>query len=393
MLSNRVKRMQSSPIRKLAKYAVEAKKRGIEVYHLNIGQPDIETPDVVWDSMESYKDRVLAYGPSDGLPELKDEVAKYLKRYNIEVSSDDVFITSGGSEAIYFAFMSVMENNESVLIPEPFYTNYNGFAAMAGVNIKPIPTSVENGFHLPQRDEIESLITDDVKAILICSPNNPTGTIYTKEEMDMIVDIVKKHNLFLIGDEVYREFVFTENKPISVLSYKEIEDRAIMVDSISKRFSACGARIGYLVTRNKEIMEGVLKLGQARLCPPTLEQIGAIAAYQHFDEIIPPMIDEYKRRRDVVYNSLKDVEGVFISYPEGAFYTVVKIPHNAEKFSVFMLNDFNVNNKTVMVAPAGGFYATEGKGENEIRIAYVLKEEKLKEAMEILIKGIEAFNG
>ncbi len=391
MVSKRVSNMQASPIRKLVPYANEAKQRGIQVYHLNIGQPDIETPSIVWETMATYKEKVLAYGPSDGLLELKDAIAEYLSNYNLNVTKDEVFITTGGSEAIYFAFMVTMEAGDTVLIPEPFYTNYNGFAAMAGVNVKPLPTSVEDGFHLKSEEEIEKVITEDVKAILLCSPNNPTGTIYTKEEVDRVVNVVKKHGLFLIGDEVYREFVFTEHKPTSVLSYKEIEDKTIMVDSISKRFSACGARIGYLVTKNKEIMSGVLKLGQARLCPPTLEQIGAIAAFKHFNSIVPETIAEYEKRRDVVYNALKDVEGVTISKPEGAFYTVVRIPHNAEEFAIYMLKEFNIDNKTVMIAPAAGFYATEGKGENEIRIAYVLNTEKLKDAMSILIEGIKQF--
>ena len=317
----------------------------------------------------------------------------YLNKYNYNVSSEDIFITTGGSEAIVFAMMAVCDNRDEIIIPEPFYTNYNGFAAMADVKICPLTTNVKNGFHLPSDEEIEKLINERTKAILICSPNNPTGTVFTREEIERVIKIAEKHDLFVLSDEVYREFVFDGKKHTSVLEFEYAKERIVVMDSISKRFSACGARIGNIVTKNKELMKGILKLGQARLCPPTLEQIGMIEGYKYMDDFMDDMIKEYEKRRDVVYEEVKSIEGVFTEKPEGAFYCVLKLPiDDADKFAKWMLTDFEVDSKTVMIAPAAGFYASEGKGIDEVRIAYVLNTTDLKDAINILKKGIETYN-
>jgi len=392
-ISKRIIDMQESPIRKLISYADDAKSRGIKIYHLNIGQPDIPTPDYIYDAIKNYSEHVLAYGPSQGLKIARETVAEYLNNMKYDINPDEIFITTGGSEAIIFAMMTVADYGDEIIIPEPFYTNYNGFASMAGLKVIPLLTKVDTGFHLPDENEIEKLITSRTKAILICSPNNPTGTIFTKEEMEMVVKIAKKHNLFVLSDEVYREFVFDNKKQTSILEVDGSAELSIMLDSISKRFSACGARIGYLVSKNRNVMKGVLKLGQARLCPPTIEQIGMIEGYKHMNEFMKQMIGEYQKRRDVVFNNLMKVEGVFTRKPEGAFYVVVKLPvDDADNFAKWMLTDFQIDGKTVMVAPANGFYATPDKGKDEIRIAYVLNVKELEDAIKILASGIKEYN-
>lgn len=392
-ISERVINMQESPIRKLLSYSDDAKSRGIKVYHLNIGQPDIPTPNYIYDAIKNYSEHVLAYGPSQGLKVARETVAEYLSEMGYDVNPNEVFITTGGSEAIIFAMMTVADYGDEIIIPEPFYTNYNGFASMAGLKVVPLLTKVETGFHLPDEEEFEKLITPKTKAILICTPNNPTGTIFRREEMEMVVRIAKRHNLFILSDEVYREFVFDNNKHTSILEIEGTQENAIMLDSISKRFSACGARIGYLVSKNKNILNGVLKLGQARLCPPTIEQIGMIEGYKHMKSFMNEMIEEYQKRRDVVYENLMKVEGVFTRKPEGAFYVVVKLPvDDADNFAKWMLTDFQVDGKTVMVAPANGFYASFDKGKDEIRIAYVLNTKELEDAIRILSLGIKEYN-
>ncbi|HAV92577.1 TPA: aspartate aminotransferase [candidate division WOR-3 bacterium] len=392
-ISKRVDSMQESPIRKLLSYSDDAKSRGIKVYHLNIGQPDIPTPKSIYDAIKNYSEHVLAYGPSQGLKVARDTVAEYLNAMDYNVDSKDVFITTGGSEAIIFAMMVAADEGEEIIIPEPFYTNYNGFASMAGVKIVPLTTRVEDGFHLPDEKEFEKIITPKTRAILVCSPNNPTGTIFTRKEMETVVKLAKKHNLYILSDEVYREFVFDGKKHTSILEIEDAREISIMMDSISKRFSACGARIGYLVSKNPEIMKGVMKLGQARLCPPTIEQIGMIEGYRNMKLFMPDMIKEYQDRRNVVYESLKKMNGAFTRKPEGAFYVVVKLPiDDADNFAKWMLTDFQIDGKTVMVAPANGFYATEGMGRDEIRIAYVLNSSDLKDAVEILSKGVLEYN-
>ncbi len=393
-ISKRGAAMPASPIRKLVPYANDAKKRGIHVYHLNIGQPDIATPRVIFDAIEEYArtEKVLPYGPSDGLPELREAIADYLQGYGLNVNADEVFITTAGSEAIVFAMMAIADPGDEFIVFEPFYTNYNGFARMADVKLVPVTTSVEDGFHLPDRSEIESRITDRTRGIVMCNPNNPTGTVYSRDEVEMVVSIAREHDLFVLSDEVYREFVFDGRKHTSALSFEDALDRIIVMDSISKRFSACGARIGYIATKNRDVLNTILRFGQARLCPPTIEQVGAIAGFRHMSEFMDEMIAEYERRRDAVYEELMKIPGVFTRKPEGAFYTVVRLPvDDAEEFSIFMLRDFNVDRKTTMVAPANGFYATEGKGKDEIRIAYVLEVEQLVDAIRILGKGIEAY--
>jgi len=392
-ISERVNSMQESPIRKLLSYSDDAKSRGIKVYHLNIGQPDIPTPNYIYDAIKNYSEHVLAYGPSQGLKVARETVADYLNGLGYGVNPNEVFITTGGSEAIIFAMMAVADHGDEIIIPEPFYTNYNGFASMAGLKVVPILTKVETGFHLPDEKEFEKLITPKTKAILVCTPNNPTGTIFTKDEMEMVVRIAKKHKLFVLSDEVYREFVFDNKKHTSILEIEGSEENSIMLDSISKRFSACGARIGYLVSKNKNVLNGVLKLGQARLCPPTIEQIGMIEGYKHMKSFMKEMIAEYQKRRDVVYENLKKVEGVFTRKPEGAFYVVVKLPvDDADNFAKWMLTDFAVDGKTVMVAPANGFYASPDKGKDEIRIAYVLNTTELEDAIKLLSLGIKEYN-
>ncbi|MCK4544548.1 pyridoxal phosphate-dependent aminotransferase [candidate division WOR-3 bacterium] len=392
-ISNRVSKMQASPIRKLIPYAENAKKRGVHVYHLNIGQPDIETPHCIIDGIKNYKSNVLRYGPSNGLESLREEISKYLAKNNLEFSKEEIFITTAGSEAIIFTTMAICDPGDEIIIPEPFYTNYNGFSQQANVKIVPVTSRMENGFHLPDDIEIISKINEKTKAILICSPNNPTGTILKKDEMERIVKIAKEHNLYIISDEVYREFTFDNRKHISIFDIEGTKDIAVMIDSISKRFSACGARIGYIATKNRDLLGGIMKLGQARLCPPTVEQIGAIEGFKHMDEFMPEMIREYERRRNVVYEAIKTIDGAFTMKPEGAFYAVVKIPvDDAEKFTIFMLDEFSIDNKTTMVAPAEGFYATEGKGKDQVRIAFVLKEDDLKDAMNLLKEGLKRYN-
>ncbi len=392
-ISERAKEMQASPIRKLYPYAVEAKKRGITVYHLNIGQPDVPTPPQIFEGIRNFHDPVLPYGPSDGLPELREVVATYFKRFEVDVLPSEIFVTTGGSEAILFAFLLLGDYGDEVLVPEPFYTNYQGIAQQVGIILKPIPTSVHDGFHLPGYETIKKLVTPKTRALMFCSPNNPTGTIYDDVEWNDVIKVVKEHDLFLLVDEVYREFAFDGRKPTTVLKFEEIHDRVIILDSISKRFSACGARIGFIVAKNKEFLSAFMKMGQARLCPPTIEQWGAINGFKHIDEFIGPMIKEYERRRDAVFEELAKIPNVESRKPEGAFYTVVKLPvDNAEDFSLWLLKDFNKDGKTVMVAPAESFYLTSGKGVDEVRIAYVLEEDKIRDAMRILGEALELYN-
>ena len=384
--------MPASPIRKLVPYADEAKRRGIRVYHLNIGQPDIETPREIYEAIRGYQQEVLDYGPSGGLADLRFTLVDYFSRYGIELEVDHIWITTGGSEAIVFSLMATCDLGDEVLIPEPFYANYKGFAEMAGVNLVPITTLVEQGFHLPPREEIVEKINPRTKAFIICSPNNPTGTVYTREEMELVAQVALEYDLFVLSDEVYREFAFDGRSQVSILHLSDVKDRAVVMDSISKRFSACGARVGFLVSRNREFMDSVLKFGQARLCPPTLEQIGAIAGFKAMDRFIPQMVKEYERRRDVVYEEIGRIEGAFTQIPEGAFYTVVKLlVEDAEDFTRWMLSEFSKDGKTTMVAPAEGFYATPGKGKDEVRIAFVLKEEDLRDAMRIFGEGLHAY--
>jgi aspartate aminotransferase len=391
-ISNRGQKIQPSPIRKLKPYADQAQERGIHVYFINIGQPDIPTPQPVLNAFHSFDDKVLSYGPAQGFLELRQAIADYFVSYNIPLDSENVIITLGGSEAIHFSFCVVADPGDEIIIPEPFYTNYNGYASYADVKISPLTLSVEDGFRLPPAEEIEARITPKTRAILLCSPNNPTGTVYTPEELERVISIVKKHDLFLIGDEVYKEFVYDGGKHKSLLEYEEVKDRVIVVDSISKRFSSCGARIGAVITRNKELHQSLLRFAQARLCPPTVEQKAALAAYRMGIDYFKPVREEYERRRDVLYEGLKDIPGVVIQKPQGAFYIIVRLPvKDAEHFVLWMLRDFHLAKETVMVAPAQGFYCTPEKGKDEVRIAYVLKEQDLRRAIVVFKEGLNKY--
>jgi len=391
-ISDRGRTIQASPIRKFKPYADDALKKGMKVYFLNIGDPDVPTPRPVMDAFHSFNDPVLSYGPAQGFLELRQAVADYFGRYNIPLVANNVIITTGGSEAILFAFSVVGNPGDEIIIPEPFYTNYNGYASISSIKIVPLPLRVEDGFRLPSRAEIEAKITLRTKAILLCSPNNPMGTVYTEEELGRVAAIVKERGLFFIGDEVYKEFVYDGAVHKSILEFADIEDRAIVVDSISKRFSCCGARIGAVITRNCEVFDAVLRFAQARLCPPSVEQKAALAAYQMGTDYFKPVREEYQRRRDVLYEGLKSIPGVVAYKPQGAFYITVKLPiKDCDHFVVWMLSEFNLDGETVMVAPASGFYATPGKGLNEVRMAYVIEVEKIKRGLEILRAGLAKY--
>lgn len=391
-ISKRGQKIQPSPIRKLKPYADRAQEQGIHVYFLNIGQPDIPTPQPVLEAFRDYDEKVLSYGPAQGFLELREAIADYFNFYNIPVNSENVIITIGGSEAIHFSFSVVADPGQEIIIPEPFYTNYNGYAAFADVKISPLTLSVEDGFRLPSREEIEKRITPKTRAILICSPNNPTGTVYSEKELERVVSLVKKHDLFLIGDEVYKEFVYDGERHKSILEYEEVKDRVIVVDSISKRFSCCGARIGAVITRNDELYQSILKFAQARLCPPSVEQKAALAAYRMGKGYFNEVREEYQKRRDILYEGLKDIPGIVIRKPQGAFYIIVRLPiKDNEHFVLWMLTDFHLNKETVMVSPAKGFYSSRGKGKDEVRIAYVLKEEDLRRAIEVFKEGLKKY--
>ncbi|MEW5901691.1 MAG: pyridoxal phosphate-dependent aminotransferase [Acidobacteriota bacterium] len=391
-ISCRGRTIQASPIRKFKPYADDALKRGIKVYFINIGDPDIPTPQPVLDAFHNFRDPVLGYGPAQGFLELRQAIADYFGFYGIAVAPDNVIITTGGSEAILFAFSAVGDPGDEIIIPEPFYTNYNGFASLTSLRIVPLRLRVEDGFRLPAAAQIEAKITPQTKAILLCSPNNPMGTVYTPEELARIAAIVKERDLFLIGDEVYKEFVYDGAKHKSVLEFPEIEDRVIVVDSISKRFSCCGARIGTLVTRNGDVYQAALRFAQARLCPPSVEQRAALAAYRMGMDYFTPVREEYQGRRDVLFEELGRIPGVVAYKPQGAFYMTVKLPiRDSEHFVVWMLSEFNLEGETVMVAPASGFYSTPQQGLNEVRVAYVLKKEDLRRAIEVLRVGLDKY--
>jgi len=392
--SKRITGMQASPIRKLVPYANEAKAKGKKVYHLNIGQPDIVTPAGFFEAIRNFREDVLAYSTSAGSNELINAIRKYYQGYGIEYGREHIIITNGGSEALMFAMIALCDPGDEILVPEPFYTNYNGFGQAVNVVIRPITTLAECGFHLPAAGEIEKLVTPATRAILISNPGNPTGVVYTDQEIAMLAEIARKHDLFIISDEVYREFVYDGLKYTSFGTIKEIEDRVILVDSVSKRYSACGARIGCISSKNAELMAQVMKLAQGRLCVPTLEQVGAAELYKTPMSYLKEVNEEYTRRRNILYKALKGMPGVICEEPKGAFYVVVKLPvDNAEKFVIWMLKDFDVDGETVMMAPAEGFYATPGLGRDEVRLAYVLKEKDLARAMDILKAGLEAYPG
>ncbi len=384
-LSNRIEGMQQSPVRKLVPIATQAKKNGKKVYHLNIGQPDIETPKEFMDAIHQMDTDIIKYSFSQGEPELLNAISNYYKRTGVDIESYEILITNGGSEALIFAGIACCDPGDEILIPEPFYTNYNGFFKAVNVNVVPITTKAENGFHLPSKEDIQKSITKNTKVILFSNPGNPTGTIYTKKELEMIAEIAKENDLWIVSDEVYRGFAFDNKIATSFGEIKGVEDRLILVDSVSKRYSACGARIGSVASKNKDFISNFLKLCQSRLCVPTIEQVGATALYNLPDSYVAEMNKLYERRRDVVYNELKKIEGVICEKPAGAFYSIAKLPvKNAEKFVIWLLEEFDVDGETIMLSPAEGFYATPGLGVDEVRIAYILNEKDLKRSMEIL---------
>jgi aspartate aminotransferase len=392
-LSNRILGMQESPVRKLVPIATKVKKQGKKVYHLNIGQPDIETPKVFMEAINNYDTSVIKYSFSQGEPVLINAIQEYFARDDIHFNENEILITNGGSEALTFITIAICDPGDEILVPEPFYTNYNGFTSEVNVTIKPITTKAENGFHLPSEEEIVKLITPKTKAILFSNPGNPTGTILSKEELEMVAKIAKEHNIYVISDEVYRGYAFDGLQGISMGSIKEVNDRVIIVESVSKRYSACGARIGAIASKNAALMQNILKLCQARLCVATLEQIGAAALYGLPTSYTESIRDEYQARRDIVYNTLQNIPGVICEKPTGAFYVVVKLPvDNAEDFVIWMLEEFELDGETIMLAPAEGFYATKGLGVDEVRIAYVLNTTDMERAMYILKKGLEKYN-
>ena len=391
-ISNKGKLMPESPIRKLVPYAERAKKKGVRVFHLNIGQPDIETPPSAMDAVRNSDIKVLAYSKSEGNFELRNKISDYYSKINIDIDESQVIVTSGASEALLFTIGSIMDPDDEVIIPEPFYANYNGFSAANGVNIVPIFSSIENNFELPKIQEFERLITPKTKAILICNPNNPTGYVYSHNEIKTLVDIVKKHNLFLIADEVYREFTYDDTSHTSILKFNEINENAIIIDSVSKRYSMCGARIGCIISKNKEFISTAMKFAQARLSPPTLAQIASVAAMDTGNDYFDSVIEEYNNRRKTLIEGLSEIQGVIVSEPKGAFYCVVQLPvNNSEDFAKWLLEDYSLNNETIMVAPASGFYSTTGKGENQVRIAYVLNQNDLKSCINILKNGLTEY--
>lgn len=392
-LSKRIKTMQESPVRKLVPIAQEAKKRGVKVYHLNIGQPDIETPKVFMDAINDYDSTIIKYSFSQGEPSLIEAIRDYYKRDDMIFDFNDILITNGGSEALKFATIATCNPGDEILIPEPFYTNYDSFTTEAGVKLVAFSTKAEDGFKLPIKEDIVKLINKKTKAILFSNPGNPTGRVMTLDEMNLIKEIAIEYDLFIISDEVYRTMSFDGIKSYSMGELDGIEDRLIIVDSVSKRFSACGARIGALLSKNKELTENILKLCQARLCVATLEQIGAAALYRLPESYTDKIKRIYQNRRDIVYDTLKEIPGLIVEKPQGAFYIVAKLPvKNAEEFCVWLLEKFSLNGETLMLAPVEGFYASEGLGRDEVRIAYVLEEKGLKKALNILKEALKEYN-
>ena len=393
VISQRGGDIPASPIRKLAPFANNGKARGIKVYHLNIGQPDLPTPESALEAVRKIDRQVLEYSPSQGFLSLRKKLAEYYSKYRIELSPDDIIVTSGGSEAVLFAFLSCLNPGDEIIIPEPAYANYMAFAVSAGAVIRTVPSSIETGFALPPVEKFEELITDRTKAILICNPNNPTGYLYSRKEMNQIRDLVKKYDLYLFSDEVYREFIYTGSPYISACHLDGIEENVVLIDSVSKRYSECGIRIGALVTKNKAVRDAVMKFCQARLSPPLLGQIVAEASIDGTEEYSADVYEQYVERRKCLVDGLNKIPGVYSPIPMGAFYTMVRLPvDDSEKFCKWCLTDFDYEGETIMMAPGNGFYSTPGMGKDEVRIAYALNIEDLKRAVLILEKALEAYN-
>lgn len=394
IISTRGVEMPESPIRKLAPLAAAAKARGTKVYHLNIGQPDLPTPQVGLDALKNVDRKILEYSPSQGYLSLREKMVGYYAKYDINVTADDIIITSGGSEAILFAFMACLNPGDEIIVPEPAYANYMAFAISAGAKIRTIATTIDEGFALPKVEKFEELINSRTRAIMICNPNNPTGYLYTRREMDRIRDLVKKYDLYLFSDEVYREYIYTGSPYISVCHLQGIEDNVVLIDSVSKRYSECGIRIGALITKNKEIRQAVMKFCQARLSPPLIGQIVAEASMDAPEEYLREVYDEYVERRKVLIDGLNRIPGVYSPIPMGAFYTMAQLPvDDSEKFCRWCLEKFEYEGETVMMAPGAGFYTTPGAGRNEVRIAYVLKKPDLERALVVLKKALELYPG
>lgn len=392
-ISHRGLEMPSSPIRKLAPLANEAKARGIKVYHLNIGQPDLPTPQKALDALKTVDRKVLEYSPSQGFLSLREKLRAYYRKFRIELSVNDIIVTSGGSEAVLFAFLACLNPGDEIIVPEPAYANYMAFAVSAGAVIKTVTSTIETGFSLPPVEEFEKLITERTKAILICNPNNPTGYLYSRAEMNQIRDLVMKYDLYLFSDEVYREFIYTGSPYISALNLEGIENNVVLVDSVSKRYSECGIRIGALVTRNADVRRAVMKFCQARLSPPLLGQIVAEESIEGTEDYAADVYEEYVERRKCLVDGLNRIDGVYSPIPMGAFYTVAKLPvDDADKFCEWCLSDFSYEGETIMMAPASGFYSTPGMGKDQVRIAYVLKKDDLQRALFLLEKALEQYN-
>ena len=391
-ISQKGKLMPESPIRKLVPYSEAAYKKGKKVYHLNIGQPDIKTPEVALEAISNHTIDVLAYARSEGSERYRKKLADYYKKHHIDVNHNQIIATTGGSEALLFTFGSIMDTDDEVIIPEPFYANYSGFSVASGVKVVPVISKIENNFALPPIEEFEKLITPKTKAILICNPGNPTGYLYSKEEIQQLSEIVKKHNLFLIADEVYREFAYDGIEHYSILQEEGLKDNAIIIDSVSKRYSMCGARIGCLVSRNPEVISTALKFAQARLSPPTLALIAAEAALETPQSYFDDVKTEYIKRRNILIEGLENIDGVKVAKPNGAFYCIAELPvNNSDHFAQWLLESFDVDGETIMVAPAAGFYSSGGMGLNQIRIAYVLNEESLRKAIHILDEALKVY--
>lgn len=391
-ISTRSTDMPHSPIRKLASFATEAEAKGIKVYKLNIGQPDLHTPQVALDVLKNIQTPVLEYSPSQGFLSYRKKLVDYYKSYDVDLTPDDIIITTGGSEALLFAFITCLNPGDEIIITEPAYANYITFAIAAGVKVKTISTSIRDGFALPSIDQFEALITERTRAILICNPNNPTGAFYSREELNQLRDVVKKHDLYLFSDEVYREYIYSDTPYTSAATLEGIEPNVVIIDSVSKRYSECGIRIGAFISKNKEIMAAALKIAQARLSPPLLGQIVAEASLETPPAYMKEMFDEYAHRREVLVEGLNKIPGVYCPKPKGAFYTMVELPvEDADDFCLWCLKEFNYEGETVMMAPASGFYVTPGAGRNQVRIAYVLKSEDLERAIEVLGHALKAY--
>lgn len=391
--SKRIENMQFSPIRKLAPLAANARKNGTKVYGLNIGQPDVETPELFRNALKNFDLEVLAYSDSRGMDELLSSYQSYYKEYNINFEKEEMIVTNGGSEALLFAMMAICDPGEKIIIPEPFYTNYNSFSDVAGVEVVPMLTKAEEGFHLPKREDIEKLINEKTRGFLISNPGNPTGVVYTEEEIRTLVDIALKNDMYIIADEVYREFVYDGLKFFSPLMIEEARQNIILIDSVSKRYSACGARIGLIASKNRDLMDQIMKLAQARLCCPTVDQLACAKLIETPASYFEKVNKEYRERRDILHAAVSEISGVVSEKPTGAFYMMVKLPvDDADKFAAWLLTDFNIDGETIQVAPAAGFYATEGLGTNEIRLSYCINQEDLKKAANLLKEGVKAYN-